>query len=311
MNTARTYILLFMLFCTGVLKAQQAPMFTHYMYNTLAVNPAYAGTRDALTTILLHRNQWVGLPGAPVTQTFTMHTPVFGRNMGLGVSVLSDAVGPLKNTCVSGDFAYRLRLDEKSQIAFGLKATMDVMNIALTSVALSDQADNAFQSDINSKVRPNFGAGFYYFRDRFYAGVSTPRLIENSYNLSGVSNVATVHPEARHYFFIAGSVFKISENLLFKPTTFIKATAAAPFQADLTSSFIIDKHFVAGVMVRTGDALGVLAGYDINDQFHVGYSFDWSYGIRTLKKNSGSHEFILTYDFIYKDKQKVRSPRYF
>ena len=312
MNTIKKFLLILLVaFAATAARAQQDAMYTHYMYNTLSVNPGYAGTRDALTATLLHRSQWVGFDGAPVTQTFTLHSPAFRENIGLGFAVVNDKIGPLHNTSATGDFSYRIRVTQKSQLAFGLKAGLNIMQANLNALSLDQQADLAFQNNLNSKLLPNFGFGVYYFRDRFYAGLSTPKLLQNNFKTNEVSGSATILSEKRHFFFITGAVFNLSKSVVFKPTTFIKATVAAPVEADLTATFILEKRIYAGAMFRTGDALGVLAGYDINDQFHVGYSYDWSYGIRTLKQNSGSHELILTYDFIYKDKQKVRSPRYF
>ena len=219
--------------------------------------------------------------------------------------------GPLHNISATGDFSYRIRVTEKSQLAFGLKAGLNIMQASLNGLSLDNQADLAFQNNISSKLLPNFGFGLYYSRDRFYAGVSTPKLLQNNFKTNEVSGSASILSEKRHYFFIAGAVFDVCPGIMLKPTTFVKATAAAPLEADLTATFIFEDRVFAGAMMRTGDAFGVLAGYTINDQFHVGYSFDWSYGIRTLKQNAGSHELMLTYDFIYKDKQKIRSPRYF
>jgi hypothetical protein len=312
MKSVKQLLFTILLSCLATsLWAQQDAMYTHYMYNTLAVNPGYAGTRDALTATLLHRSQWVGFDGAPITQTFTLHSPAFRENIGLGFAVVNDKIGPLRNTSATADFSYRIRVSTKSQLAFGLKTGLNIMQASLNALSLDEQADLAFQNNLNSKLLPNFGFGMYYFRDRFYVGLSTPKLLQNNYKTNEVSGSATILSEQRHYFFIAGAVFDLSKSIVLKPTTFVKATVAAPIEADVTTTFIFEKRIYAGAMFRTGDALGVLAGYDINDQFHVGYSFDWSYGIRTLKQNSGSHEFMLTYDFIYKDKQKVRSPRYF
>ena len=117
--------------------------------------------------------------------------------------------------------------------------------------------------------------------------------------------------EQRHYFFIAGALFNISKNLAFKPTTLVKVTAAAPLQADVTASFIIMKKLMIGAMYRTGDAFGGLIGLDITEQLHVGYSFDWSYGLETAKYNQGSHEIMLRYDFIFAAKKQIHSPRNF
>jgi type IX secretion system PorP/SprF family membrane protein len=291
--------------------AQQDPMYTHYMYNTLSVNPGYAGSRDALTVTALYRSQWVDFKGAPVTQTLTMHTPIGNEHIGIGLSVLNDKIGPTNNTSVFGDFAYRMKLGEKSKLALGLSAGVNIWQASLNSLALDQQTDPVFQNNISNHVTPNFGFGIYYSRERFYAGLSVPDLMQNNYSLIQSNGNTLTGKEQRHYFFIAGSMIKISDNLAFKPTTLVKVTAAAPIQADFTASFIIKKKLLIGGMFRTGDSFGALVGLDITEQLHVGYSFDWSYGLSTAKYNKGSHEIVLRYDFIFSSKKQIHSPRYF
>lgn len=292
--------------------AQQAPLFTHYMYNTLAVNPGYAGSREALTVTALHRSQWVDFAGAPTTQTLTMHSPIINEHIGIGLSVLNDKIGPTNNTSIVADFAYRMKLTQKSKLALGLSAGANIFQANLNTLNLDQPNDAVFQNNVNNKTTPNVGFGVYYSRDRFYAGLSAPSLIENSYsevNQNGGSTL--IASEQRHYFFIAGALINLGHNLDFKPTTLIKVTAAAPIQADLTASFIIMKRLLLGGMYRTGDAVGGLIGYDITEQLHIGYSYDWSYGLETSKYNNGSHEIMLRYDFIFSSKKQIHSPRNF
>lgn len=292
--------------------AQQDPMFTHYMYNTLAVNPAYAGSRDALTITGLHRSQWLDFKGAPSSQTLTMHSPIANEHIGLGLSVLNDKIGVSNNTSIKVDFTYRMNLNKKSKLALGLSGGAKFFQANLEGLNLDQTGDPTFQNTISNRITPNFGAGIYYSRERFYAGVSVPNLIQNSYSVINQVNGSTLTAkEQRHYFLIAGTVIKLSDNLDFKPTTLVKVTAAAPIQADLTASFIIGKKLLLGGMYRTGDAAGVLIGFDITNQLHIGYSFDWSYGLRTFKYNMGSHEIMLRYDFIFPSKKQIHSPRYF
>ena len=305
-------ILLILAFASFSLKAQQSPMYTHYMYNTLVVNPGYAGSRDALTITGLHRSQWVNFDGAPMTQTLTFHTPLRSQPIGVGMSIFNDRIGPVNNTSIFGDFAYRLKLGEKSKLALGVSAGVNILQAHLSSLWLDNQNDPTFQNNISNRVTPNFGVGAYYSRERLYLGVSVPQLLQNDYSsISTLNGTSLVGKEQRHYFFIAGAVFNLSRNLAFKPTTLIKVTSAVPIQADVTASFIIAKKLLLGAMYRTGDAVGVLVGFDISNQFHIGYSFDWSNGVRTVKYNQGSHELMLRYDFIPASKKQIHSPRYF
>jgi type IX secretion system PorP/SprF family membrane protein len=312
MKTLKIAIVLILASGWETIQAQQEPMYTHYMYNTLVINPGYAGSRDALSVTALHRSQWVNYKGAPIVQTLTMHAPLKNEHLGLGLSVTNDKIGPTNNTAVFADFAYIMKLNTKSKLALGLSAGVNIFQADLNSLQLDQQADPSFQNNISNKINPNFGFGAYYSRERFYAGVSIPNIIQNNYLVVNLPNGSTwAGKEQRHYYFIAGTMIKLSDNLEFKPTTFVKVTPAAPIQADVTASFVIVKKLLLGVMYRTGDAFGGLIGLDVTSQFHVGYSFDYSYGVKTFKYNNGSHEIVLRYDFNLSNKKQIRSPRYF
>jgi len=309
-----TKLIFVMAFALGGLTvtAQQAPMYTHYMYNTLSVNPAYAGSRDALTITALHRSQWVGYKGAPSIQTLTMHAPIANEHIGLGLTILNDNIGPTNNTGVFANFAYIMRVSPKSRLALGLSGGVNIFQANLSTLALNQESDPVFLNDINNRVTPNFGFGAYYYRESFYAGISAPYLLQNKYSVETLADGSSIlGKEKRHYFLIAGSLIKMTPGLDFKPTMLIKVTPAAPIQADLTASFVIAKKVLLGAMFRTGDAFGALVGLDISDQMHIGYSFDWSYGLNTGRYNYGSHEIMLRYDFIFSSKQQIHSPRNF
>lgn len=299
---------------TGILniQAQQIPMFTHYMYNTLAVNPAYAGSREVFTVAGLYRMQWVDFKGAPATQTLTLHSPLRNPKIGLGLSVLNDKIGPTNNTSIFGDFAYRMNVGSRSKLAFGLSGGINAFQARLSTVDLDQSSDPVFQTDIRNHITPNFGFGIYYSRTRFYAGLSVPSLLENDYSsIQQPNGSMLVGSEQRHYFFIMGAMLNLSENLAFKPTTLVKMTMGAPVQADFTASFILLKKMLLGAMYRTGDSFGALIGFDITSQLHLGYSFDWSFGLSTGKYNNGSHEIVLRFDALRFDKKQIHSPRYF
>jgi type IX secretion system PorP/SprF family membrane protein len=295
----------------GKISAQQDAMYTHYMYNTLGVNPAYAGTRQAMTVTGLHRSQWVGFDGAPVTQTFTMHTPLMNEKLGVGVSLINDKIGPSLSTSIYGDFAYHIKLAEKKKLSFGLKGGGSLFNSNLSSLQTDQQNDLAFSSNVQSRFLPNFGFGMYYYEEKFYAGISIPKLIENKFLTDKITGTTKLFWEKRHYFMIAGAMLDLSDRIQLNPTTLIKVTAGSPVQADLTAQIHIDKKFAIGAMYRTNSAAGLILGIKINEQFHAGYSFDWSFVNKTGKYNSGTHEIVLRYDFVYKDKEKIKSPRYF
>lgn len=291
--------------------SQQEAMFTHYMYNTLAINPAYAGTREAMTITALHRSQWLDFPGAPVTQTITMHSPVINEKIGVGLSATNDKIGPTRTTSVFGDFAYSLTLNEKSKLALGVKAGLNLFTANLIQLQTTQAGDNSFAANTQSQLLPNFGFGIYYSRERFYAGVSIPRLVQNDFISNTISGSTNLFSEQRHYFFIAGTMLDLSQDWKINPTALMKATAGTPLELDASVQFIYSSKITFGAMYRTGDAAGVLVGYNLWEQLQAGYSFDWSFLNSTNRYNGGSHEIFLRYDFIYKREGKIKSPRYF
>lgn len=294
------------------LQAQQDPMYTHYMYNTLVVNPAYAGSRDALTVTALHRSQWVSFKGAPQTETMTFHTPLRNNKLAIGMYALNDRIGPVNNTSVFGDFAYRLRLNSKSRLAFGLSAGVRVTQARLSSLDLEQESDPAFTNNIVNKTNPNCGFGVYYSRERFYLGASVPYIFQNKFSDIKLNDgTVLAGQEQRHYFIIAGTVLNISNNLALKPTTLVKLTPAAPIEADLTAQLVYANKLSLGANYRTGDSFGALIGFNITPQLFLGYSYDWSYGLKTSRYNNGSHEIVLRYDFLPGEMKQIHSPRHF
>lgn len=291
--------------------AQQDAMFTHYMFNTLSVNPAYAGSRDALTITGLHRSQWVGFDGAPTTQTLTLHSPIYNENLGVGLSIVNDKIGPTNMTAVYGDFAYKLKINDKAKLAFGISGGLNIRQSGLTDVALDEDIDQSFTTDEESALLPNFGFGVYYSTDKYYIGVSTPKLLKNDFKTNSTEGGTNLASEERHYFLIAGAVFDINHEFKIKPTTLVKVNEGSPIQVDLTATVIFQEKIWGGLMYRTGDAAGVMVGIYITPQLAAGYSFDWSFGNKTMEYNMGSHEIMLMYDLVYNSKAKIRSPRYF
>lgn len=286
---------------------QQDPMYTHYAFNTLAVNPAYAGSRDIMTVTGLHRSQWVGFEGAPVTQTITFHSPVYTEALGMGLSLMHDKIGPVRFTSLHADLSYRFRVSDNTRIALGLKGGGNLMQGDIASLFTIDKGDGDLQN-IRSKFLPNVGAGLYIFNPKWYVGLSAPKLLENTFT---TNTVGVLEGEKRHFFFIAGMVSSLTRSIKLKPTMFIKATETAPLQGDVTAMFIFNDIIELGVMGRTGDAVGALVGYNVNNQLRVGYSFDWSFENVTGRYNSGSHEVMVRYDIYNPEPNKIYSPRYF
>jgi len=293
--------------------AQQEALFTHYTFNTLAVNPAYAGSRDALTATGLNRSQWVGFPDAPITQTVTVHSPLVTENLGVGVSLVRDQAGATTNSGFAFDFAYKIPFGEKGQLSFGLKTSLTFRKDDLSGLDIIESNDPNFEQTIQNQILPNLGFGLYYKQPNYYLGFSVPKILKNKFNTDFDSNSTNSAAQTRHFYLIAGTVIELEKysNLTLKPTGLLKITNGAPVQLDLSALFFYNDLVWFGPIVRAFDAIGVLAGLNISEQFSVGYSFDWSFGNNTGRYNGGSHELLLRYDFIFNNQLKIESPRYF
>ena len=287
--------------------AQQEAMFTHYSFNTIQVNPAYAGSREVTSATILHRSQWVGFDGAPITQTFTINSPIFSNSLCAGLSVINDQIGPIQTSGIYADLTYRLKLSEKTKLAVGLKGGGDWVQSNLEDLTIINETDPLFNK-VNSRFLPNVGAGVYLNNPKWYVGFSSPKVVESSISKNSVSSFDR---EQRHYWLIGGMIMKVSNTIKLKPTTFIKTTVGAPVQGDLTAMFIFKDKFELGIMGRTGDAVGGLLGYNFNTKLRLGYSFDWSFQNTTGMYNAGSHEVMLRYDIYNSLPNRIYSPRFF
>jgi type IX secretion system PorP/SprF family membrane protein len=289
---------------SGKMMAQQDPMFTQYMFNMLAVNPAYAGSHGALNVTGLYRNQWVGVDGAPTTQTLFAHSPFINRKVGLGLTIINDKIGPIRQTMLFADYSYTVNITEKSKLAMGLKMGINMLKTSFNDVSLNE-ADASF-TDQPISPKPNFGFGLYYYSDNFYIGVSVPKLLKNKLEQSMDYSQVTLQ---QHFFLIGGYVFPINDKFKFKPTTLIKMTGGAPVSLDLTASVLYKEKVWVGIGHRFGDSFSALLQFQATSQLRIGYSFDQTLS-RLARYNSGSHEIMFSYDFVFK-KDKIISPRYF
>lgn len=292
------------------LSAQQDPQFTHYMYNTLSVNPAYAGSRDVLNISALHRQQWIGLDGAPTTQTVFIHSPLKNRKMGLGFSVVNDRIGPINQTFFYGDYSYTVRLTQKLKLSFGVKAGVNWFQPKLAELTTIQANDPSFVgSTLQSTVKPNFGAGIYLHHENWYVGASAPRLVQNKFQLGGSANDTTAVTEIRHLFFIGGVILPVTADVKLKPTFKVKMVQNAPLSIDATVEALFRDKFSVGAGMRYKDSYYALVGYQFTSQFRAGLSYDYT-STRLQNVNNGTVEIMLTYDFLNKQ-DKLRSPRYF
>lgn len=299
-------IYMFLLFIIGTtVNAQQDAQFTQYMYNTISVNPAYAGSRDVLSISGLYRTQWVGLDGAPKTATFALHSPISSK-LGLGLSIINDQIGPSDENNISADLSYNIPVSENYKLYFGVKATANLLNIDYTKLDIYNPNDTQFQYNLDNQFSPNVGAGVYLQSEKSYIGISVPYILETKhYNHTTASEAK----EQMHYYLIAGHVFNLSEDLKLKPAILTKMVAGAPLQVDVSANFLIHDKLTLGIAYRWDAAFSGLAGFQLTNKLFIGYAYDKDTS-KLGNYNSGSHELFLRFE-LFKNQAKYVSPRFF
>jgi len=294
---------------SGLSYAQQDAQFSNYMYNTLSFNPAYAGSRGTTSIYLSQRTQWVGLEGAPSTNSLSYHSPLGSSNLGIGLSLLNDAIGPVEENLISLDISYSIRSSYDSQLAFGLRASAHMLNVDFTALNIFNPSDVLAQSNIDNRVSPNIGFGMFWYSDKSYVGFSIPNLLETRHINKGLnSSVSSISKERLHYHFTAGYVFNISQDILFKPAILTKIVSGAPLQLDISTNFQMYDKFTIGASYRLDAAVSFLGGFQLNNNWFLGYGYDLDTN-NLSTYNSGSHEVFLRYEIFRTN--KVKSPRFF
>ncbi len=300
-----SYLLLLLVLLVGAdAFAQQDPQYTQYMYNMNVVNPAYAGTKENLSFGLLYRQQWRGLDGAPETFTAFGHSAV-GNRVGLGLSVIADQLGPVKEQNVYADFAYKIPLGGEHNLSLGLKAGATFHDIGLVNLDLIDPDDPFFAQNINS-VTPNVGAGLFYYTDKYYIAFSVPNILSSTHI---DENGYKIGSESAHYFATAGYVFQLSDNLKFKPSVMVKSAFDAPTSFDANANFLFYDRFEIGGSYRLDDSFSGLVNFAISPSVRVGYAYDAVTSDINVVSNS-SHEIMLLFDLNLPQKIS-KSPRFF
>ena len=295
---------LVLMFTTMVSFAQQDAQFTQYMYNTININPAYAGSRGALSIFALHRTQWVGLDGAPVTNAVSVNTPLNDSRLGLGISIINDKIGPTHENTISTDLSYTIPASETFKLSFGIKATANLFDLDVSRLNPAD--DDPSLHDFSNKFTPNMGAGVYLHSEKAYVGFSVPNFIPtNRYD----DNEVAIFKEKINYYLIAGYVFDLNNDIKFKPAIITKMLEGAPLQADASANFMFSDKFVIGVAYRWSAAISAMVGFQVSEGLYIGYGYD--HETTSLNNyNSGSHEIFLRYE-IFKNNNKIITPRFF
>lgn len=304
-----TILTLFTTLVVNQVYAQQDAQYTQYMYNTMSVNPAYAGSRDGLSALLLYRTQWVGLDGAPDTGTFNIHSPIDENNkIGLGLSIINDRIGPTQETYVDADFSYTINVSDEGRLALGLKAGGHLLDVRYSELSQYNGGDVLLQSDIENKFSPNFGAGVYYRKaDKWYLGLSVPNILETKHFDESSLSTAT---ERMNFYLIGGYVFDINSDLKLKPAALIKAVQGAPLQADISANALLKEKFSFGLAYRWDAAVSAMLGYQLSESFMLGFAYDReTTDLGQTKFEQGSFEVFLRFE--PRDVTKILSPRFF
>jgi type IX secretion system PorP/SprF family membrane protein len=307
----RKLVIIFGIILTGFVSyAQQDAQYTQYMYNTINVNPGYAGSRGVMSVFGLYRTQWVGLDGAPDTGAFSINTPIANSNLGFGLSVVDDRIGPITEDAISADVSYTVPMSDTYKLSFGVKGTANLFN--LDRDKLHPESDQTGQTDnlLNGykSFSPNVGAGVYLHSNKFYLGLSVPNMLQTK-RFSKDNKDISIFVERMNGYLIGGYVFDIGSNLKFKPAFLAKAVQGAPLQLDLTGNFLINEKFILGAAWRWDAAVSLLAGFQINKSLLIGYGYDRE-TTKLSSFNSGSHEIFLRYE-LFKKPERIVSPRFF
>ncbi|MBT8177993.1 MAG: type IX secretion system membrane protein PorP/SprF [Eudoraea sp.] len=297
------------------LHAQQDAQYTQYMYNTMSVNPAYAGSRGQLSIAALYRSQWVGLDGAPKTQTLNLHSPIRNSKLGYGISIVNDNIGDgvVQETYFDAVISYTLDVSEEGKLSFGLKAGGNLLNLDFEGLRNFDN-EPIQGNNIENRFSPNLGLGLYYHTNIFYAGISAPNLLESDYfdnSQRDANSVQFLSTERINFYFITGYVIDLSSNTKFKPALLTKVVSGAPIQLDLSASFLFNEKFSLGAAYRWDAAVSALFGFQLSEQLMVGLAYDReTTELGSTAFNDGSFEIFLRFELI-KSFQRLVSPRFF
>ena len=297
------------------LHAQQDAQYTQYMYNTMSVNPAYAGSRGQLSVAALYRSQWVGLNGAPKTQTINLHSPIRNSRLGYGISIINDNIGDgvVQETQFDALISYTIEVARDAKLSFGLKAGGNLLNLDFNGLNNFD-SENVEGENIDNKFSPNFGVGLYYHTDRFYAGFSAPNLIETQHfdnSQRDANSVQFLSTERMNFYIITGYVFDLNHNFKFKPAMLSKVVGGAPLQLDASASFLYDEMFSFGVAYRWDAAFSAMVGVQLSKQIMIGLAYDREVTeLGGTQFNDGSFEVFLRFELVRKFNRMI-SPRFF
>ena len=291
--------------CTSfMLFGQKEPQYTQYMYNIGSFNPAYVGTVETPEIIGLYRAQWIDIPGAPRTFRFGVNVPFANEKTGLGFNVVSDQLGPSTQTYVDVAYSYQVSVSDNTKLSFGLDVGGSFLNVDFSKGSFEIEDEPLLNTETINKFYPTIGAGTFLYSDDWYLGISIPNFLTNGiYN----EEVATLVDDKIQFNFIGGYVFELSEKLKFKPAFMVNYLAGLPVNMNISTNFLINDVFTAGVSYRVDNAFSGLAGFQVSSGMFLGYSYDYTTNALS-DYNSGSHEIILKF-YLGKGSSRNRQPK--
>ncbi|HQV75786.1 MAG: type IX secretion system membrane protein PorP/SprF [Flavobacteriales bacterium] len=293
--------------CPAFCKAQHTPLTSQYLFNGLVINPAYAGSRDALAANINYRHQWVGFDGAPVTQMISVHAPLKRKKLGLGLLVYNDKIGVSNETGVFSNYAYRIKF-RNGKLALGLGAGFTLYRSQWSTVATQQSSDQSFMADTRGRFRPNFSGGVYYYTKKWFLGLSAPFLISRRFSPTNDGWKLSDTKADLQPMLTGGYLFELTRDAKLKPSALLRYRTTSGLQADLSTNLILKDKVWIGVSYRTADAL--IGSLEVlpTPQWRIGYAYDMGLS-KLVAYHSGSHELMLQYEFGYRI--RVKDPRYF
>ncbi|PZU20126.1 MAG: hypothetical protein DI589_18705 [Shinella sp.] len=275
---------------TFQLSAQQESQYTQYMYNQMAINPAYAGSQDQTIVFGQYRTQWIGLDGAPKTANLSINSPISGKGHGLGISIVNDQIGPTQSTYFDINFSYAIELENFTVLYLGVKAGGSSFEIDYNKLRIL--TPEIEMSGKLSKFSPNIGTGIYIQNDKWYAGLSVPHILESKFYDDVRTSIAS---EKMHFYLHGGYIIELSENFLFKPAAMFKAVSGTPLAIDVSGNMLYNDKFTFGAAYRLNSSVSALVGFKISEQASIGYAYDYeTTNIGNYAR--GSHEFFIKFN---------------
>lgn len=294
-----------MVMVSPVLLGQQDVQFTQYLYNTMSINPGYAGSLDRLDIVGIYRDQWVGIDGAPVTQNLGIHAPLRNDQIGLGLNLVNDEIGPANEFIADANFSYKIQLSPTLRLGLGVKAGVNLFNVDFSKGDFQNP-DPVLNNNIENRFTLNLGAGAFLYSENWYLGLSVPDFITDDF-YDDVDQ--SVSKEELQYYLIGGYVFDLNNDFKLKPTFLLKYLDGFPLVVDISGNVLYKERFTLGVAYRYDDAISGLVGFQVLESLFIGYSYD--YTLTDLSNyNDGTHEVILRFMLPSRNKT-INSPRFF